>query len=106
MSVAQQRSNAYTMVSSGEASELFSSDLLVKVAPLACMEILNCARKKKPLPSSLGSQISTALHLITRHLEVVQPFQLPATAQDLSYRALQDLLKICKVRCILDQPAT
>ncbi|KAL7933158.1 hypothetical protein V8C35DRAFT_60772 [Trichoderma chlorosporum] len=96
MSIAWQRSNESTMASSGKAPELFSSDLLVKVAPLACQEILNCASKKKPLPSVLGSRIGTALHLIARHLEVVQPFQLPATAQDLSRQALLDFLKICK----------
>ncbi|KAL1604808.1 hypothetical protein SLS60_004348 [Paraconiothyrium brasiliense] len=84
------------MASSGEASDFFSSDLLVKVAPLACQEVLNCASKKKPLPSVLGSRIGTALHLIARHLEVMQPFQFPATAQGLSRRALQDFLKICK----------
>lgn len=105
MVITRQRSNESTMASSGEASELFSSDLLVEVAPLACTEILTCARKKKPLPSVFGSQIGTALHLIARHLEVMQPFQLPATAQDLSRRALQDLLKFCKVRSILAQPA-
>ncbi|KAL7922387.1 hypothetical protein ACQKWADRAFT_78429 [Trichoderma austrokoningii] len=96
MSIAWQRSNESTTASSGKASELFSSDLLVEVAPLACEEILKCASKKKPLPSVLGSRIGTALHLIARHLEVVQPFQLPATAQDLSRQALQDFLKICK----------
>jgi hypothetical protein len=94
------------MASSGEASELFSSDLLVEVAPLASNEIIVCAKKKKPLPSVLGSRIGTALHLIARYLEVMQPFQLPATAQDLSRQALQDLLKICKVRSIPTQPAT
>jgi hypothetical protein len=106
MSVARQGSIEFTMASSGEASELLNSDLLVKVAPLACMEILNCTAKKKPLPSVLGSRIGTALHLIAGHLEVMQPFQLPAMAQDLSRRALQDLLKICKVRNIPAQPAT
>lgn len=106
MSVTQQKNNKSTMVSFGEASELFSSDLLVKVAPLACTEILDCALKKKPLPSVLGSRIGTALHLIAEHLEVMQPFQLPDTAQDLSHRALQDVLKICKVRSIPAQPAT
>ncbi|RMZ91634.1 hypothetical protein DV736_g1131, partial [Chaetothyriales sp. CBS 134916] len=84
------------MASSGEASESFSSDVLVKVATVVWNEILNCAIKNKPLPSGLGSRIGTALHLILSHLEVMQPFQLPATAQDLSHRALQDLLKICK----------
>ncbi|KAH8194218.1 hypothetical protein TruAng_011615 [Truncatella angustata] len=84
------------MPSSGKASELFNSDLLAKVAPLACKEILSCASKKKPLPSALGSRIGTALHLIALDLEVMQPFQLPATAQDLSRQALQDFLKICK----------
>jgi hypothetical protein len=106
MSIARQSSNESTMASSGEASELFSSDLLVEVAPLASKEILVCASKKKPLPSVLGSRIGTALHLIARHLEVMQPFQLPATAQDLSRQALQDFLKICKVRSIPTQPAT
>ena len=104
MSVAQQRSIESTMASSGEAPEPFSSDLLVEVAPLACTEILNCTSKKKPLPSVLGSRVGTVLHLIARHLEVMQPFQLPATAQDLSRRALQDFLKICKVRNIPAQP--
>jgi hypothetical protein len=59
------------MASSGEASELFSSDLLVEVALLASNEILVYASKKKPLPSVLGSRISTTLHLITRHLKVI-----------------------------------
>ncbi|KAK2593254.1 hypothetical protein QQS21_009053 [Conoideocrella luteorostrata] len=84
------------MASSGEALELFSSDLLVKVAPLASTEIVTCAKNKKPWPSKLGSRIGTALHLIASHLEVMQPFQLPATAQDLSRQALQDLLRVCK----------
>jgi len=105
MSIAQRIGNESTMASSGEASVSFSSDLLVEVAPLACKEVLNCASKKKPLPSVLGSRIGTALHLIARHLEVMQPYQLPATTQDLSRRALQDLLKICKVRSIPAQPA-
>ncbi|KAH8744318.1 hypothetical protein F5883DRAFT_590309 [Diaporthe sp. PMI_573] len=96
MSTVRQRSNESTMASSGEAPELFSSDLLAEVAPQACKEILNCASKKKPLPSVLGSRIGTALHLIAQHLEEVQPFQLPATVQDSSRQALQDFLKICK----------
>ncbi len=94
------------MTSSKEASEDLSSDLLVKVAPLACAEILDCSHKKKPLPSALGSRIGTALHLIAQHLEVVQPFQLPDTAQDLSRQVLQDFLKICKVRSTVTRPAT
>lgn len=106
MSTARLRNNESTMASSGEAPERFSSDILAEVAPLACEEIITCATKKKPLPSVLGSRIGTALLLIAQHLEVVQPFQLPATAQDLSRQALQDLLKICKVKSIPTHPAT
>jgi hypothetical protein len=60
------------MASLDEASELFSSDLLVEVAPLACKEIMDCAIQGKP--SSIGSRIGTILHLIAGHLEVMQLF--------------------------------
>jgi hypothetical protein len=84
------------MTSSSKPSELFSSDLLLKVAPPAFKEMIDCAKNKKPLPSAFGSRIGTTLLLIEKQLEVMQPFQLPATAQHLSHRALQDLLKLCK----------
>jgi hypothetical protein len=101
MMITQQRSDDSAITSASEG--LFSSDLLVEVAPAACAEILTCASKKKPLPSVVGSRIGTALHLVARHLEAAQPYQLPDTTQDLSYRALQDLMKFCKVRSVLNQ---
>lgn len=89
------------MVSPSERPEFFSSDLLVEVARLAWEEILTCAKKTKPLPSKPGSRIAYALFMIARQLAVVQLFQLPATTQDLSHRALQDLLRFCNVRSIV-----
>ena len=66
------------MVSSSEASEVFSSDLLLEVAPLACTEIICCAKTMKGLPSVPGGQIGATLHLIAYHLEITQPLQLPS----------------------------
>jgi hypothetical protein len=81
--------------------ELDSSDLLVEAAQLAFEEILDCARHTKPLPSKTGSHIAYMLHLIADQLKGAQLCRLPDTIPDLSRRALQDLLRFCKVRSIM-----
>ena len=78
-------------------SKSYSSDLLFEAASLACIEIMSCTTSMKP-PSILGGKIGTTLYLIAAKLELVQAFQLPVEAQDLCCRALQDCLRICKVR--------
>jgi hypothetical protein len=95
-----------------EPSKLLDSELLCEVAPLAFQKVQDCVRSplplksrgyspfgaKKPLPSSLGSRISGALYWIAGTLEKADPFQLSEKSQELSGRALNDCLKICKVR--------
>jgi len=95
-----------------EPSKLLESELLCEIAPLAFEKVQDCVRSplplksggyfpfvaKKPLPSPLGSRISGALYWIAEALDKAEPFQLSEKSQELSRRALNDCLKICKVR--------
>lgn len=74
-----------------------SSDLLAEIGPEVSRYIIDCAKSTLPLPSVLGSELGSRLYTIAGHLKATEPFHLPAQAEELSGRALRDLLEICKV---------
>jgi hypothetical protein len=87
------------MSSPNGASKLVNSELLKEVVETAFVKILDRARSRRPMASVPGQKIGTHLYLIALQLfGVNQLFQFPVATEKLSRRALQDLLKIFKVR--------